>query len=383
MKPYIRILLALLLVLLGPATEARSQTADDAPAEDFVRAYVVVATPGEILYSALGHACLRLHCPDHGLDFIFSNEAESEVHNIARFFAGRLRMAVRAVPTADYLQQYREEGRGVRQYELCLPIAVKQRLWQQMDERLQYSDIPYDYMNDGCAVSVMHWLEDAIERDSLRFAPWPAKFERSRKEIGGDSIANPWTHALLFTIGEGEAYYTDVRNEDKCIVPTELVEVLQSATAYGRPLLSREAETLLAPTRPLSDPAFTPTMLGVLLALLALANLRLRSRTLRISLWTLMTLCGLFITYMWLLSDLPCSQWSLLFVVLNPLPALLWRWRKVWALPYAAVCLVWTLAVLCWPHRTVDMVHILLAVTVLLLSVECTPAFPWAKRSTV
>lgn len=365
-----------------PQTDA---TPDATPDENFVTASVVVASPGTILYSALGHACLRLQCPSHGLDYIFSAEAEDAAHNVAMFFAGRLNMGVRAVTTEEYLQQYREEGRAVREYRLNLPITVKQRLWQQMDESLNYTDEPYDYMNRGCAVSVMHWLEAAIDADSLTFAPWPEKFQRSRKEFGGDAIASPWVHFLLFTIGEGEAYSTRERSQDKCIVPADLVEVLQQATAYGRPLLEKKPTMLLPQTKELTYSWFTPLVFSLFVLLLAIALLCFRSiYSLRSSsssrkcpaavakallggevlLWTLYTVAGAFITYLWLLSDLPCTQWSVLIVPFNVLPLLLWRWRKHWTLPFAVIIVLWCAVVSLWPNTLVEPAHIVLALAV-------------------
>lgn len=362
-----------------PQTDA---TPDATPDENFVTASVVVASPGTILYSALGHACLRLQCPSHGLDYIFSAEAEDAAHNVAMFFAGRLNMGVRAVTTEEYLQQYREEGRAVREYRLNLPITVKQRLWQQMDESLNYSDEPYDYMNRGCAVSVMHWLEEAIDADSLTFAPWPEKFQRSRKDIGGDAIASPWIHFLLGTISEGEAYSTHVRPQDKCIVPSDLVSVLQQATAYGRPLLEKKPTMLLPQTKELTYSWFTPLVFSLFVLLLAVVLLCFRWTNSRRScgfgrkcpaalakavlggevlLWTLYTLAGAFITYLWLLSDLPCTQWSVLIVPFNVLPLLLWRWHKLWALPFAALIALWCAGVSLWPTTLVDPAHIVLA----------------------
>lgn len=368
------LIVGLLAAMPAIAGEKQTPQPDATPDENFVTASIVVASPGTILYSALGHACLRLQCPSHDLDFIFSAEAEDAAHNVAMFFAGQLNMGVRAVTTDEYLQQYREEGRAVQEYRLNLPIAVKQRLWQQMDQSLNYTDEPYDYMNRGCAVSVMHWLEAAIDADSLTFAPWPDKFQRSRKEFGGDAIASPWVHFLLFTIGEGEAYDTRVRPQDKCIVPADLVEVLQQATAYGRPLLEKEPTLLLPQTKELSYSWFTPLVFSLIVLLLAIALLCLPSTMAKAALggklllWTLYTLAGAFITYLWLLSDLPCTQWSVLIVPFNVLPLILWHWRKYWALPFAIIIVIWCAGVSLWPNTLVEPAHILLAAAVAVMS---------------
>ena len=58
----LRRLLLLLTALLPVGVFAQTDTVDvKQPAEDFVTASVCVASPGEEIYSALGHACLRLH----------------------------------------------------------------------------------------------------------------------------------------------------------------------------------------------------------------------------------------------------------------------------------------------------------------------------------
>lgn len=376
LRHIISVFIASIAVLSVSAADVKGDTIvapDAAPDENFVTASVVVASPGTILYSVFGHACLRLECPTHGLDFVFSSEAEDAAHNVLQFFAGNLSMGVRAVPTEEYLQQYREEGRAVRQYRLNLPIAVKQRLWQQMDERLQYADVPYDYLNEGCAVSVMHWLEDAIDADSLVFAPWPEKFERSRKEIGHDNVDNPWLRFALHNIIEGEANYTDIRPQDKCIIPADLVEVLQQAKAYGRPLLSKESKQLLPLTKPLHYTWFTPLMLAFLIFALALSNLWLRNKWVRILLWSVYTLLGTLVVYLWLVSPLCCTQWSLLVIPFSVLPLLLWRWRRYWALPFAAIAVLWAVVMGLWPHILVDTPHIVLALAVAAMAAELHP----------
>ena len=305
----------LLYALLPVYSYAQTDTlVPQQPAEDFVIASVCVATPGDDIYAALGHACLRLQCPTHGLDYVYSYEAEDVNHNVARFFAGKLKMAVRTVPTEEYIAQYVPQGRGVKEYVLNLPVRVKQRLWEQMDARSEYSPIPYDYMNHGCAVSVLSWLEDAIGKDSLEYGPWPEKFNRSRKEMGGDSIRNKWNHIFVCTFVTGEANSLDIENTRKVIVPTELIEVLSDASAFGAPLLSGECNVLLKPAKTVRDASFTPLMLSLIVLLLSVLNLRLRKGWLRCAVLVPCLLLGTFVLYLVVLSDLPCTQWNWLVI---------------------------------------------------------------------
>ncbi len=367
----LRRLLLLLTVLLPVGVFAQTDTVDvKQPAEDFVTVSVCVASPGEEIYSALGHACLRLQCPTYGLDYVYSYESEDASHKVLDFFAGRLKMAVRAVPTSEYVAQYAPEGRGVTEYVLRLPIRVKQRLWQQMDARLQYTPVPYDYMNRSCAVSVLDWLEEAIGKDSLEYAPWPEKYGRSRKEIGGDSIVNEWNHIFVCTFVTGEANDVHIDNLRKVIIPSELVEVLQGAQAFGTPLMEDGCNVLQPTTKTVGPAKVTPLMLSLVVLLLSLVNLRLHKTWLRAVVLIPCLLLGLFVLYLVVLSDLPCTQWNWLIIPFCPLPFLFWKWRRLWTLPFAAVCVAWIVGLLLYPHQVVDSAHLVLAAAMAACNIE-------------
>lgn len=367
-------LVALLLLLCTPAVAQSEATTSSRVDEDFVRASILVAQPGESIYSALGHMCLRMECPEHGLDYVFSYEGEPVPNNVARFFMGRLHMAVLAIPTQEYLSQYCEEGRGVRQYTLQLPLHVKQRLWQQMDERVMQQPVDYDYMNRGCAVSVLSWIDAACDADSLRYAQWPDFVrEQSRKEIGGDSIPHQWHHTILYTIAGGEAEDTQMDPSLKAVVPSLLIRLLHGAQAYGRPLLAPESEQLLPARQHVEQPWFTPTMLGLIALALALISLWVRRWWTTALALLLPMAVGLFVTYLVVVSELTCTQWNWLLLPLCPLILPLWRWRRWWALPYTALCLAWLAYMLVWGHGYVDALHLLLALSMIIVMLPATP----------
>ena len=188
MKALFRLLLPALLPLYAFAQVDTAAILH--PAEDFVTVSVCVASPGKETSSSLGHACLRLQCPSADLDYVYSYESEDATQKVLDFFAGKLKMLVLAVPTKIYVGHYAPEGRGVEEYTLNLPVRVKQRLWQQMDKRLAYTPVSYDYLNRSCAVSVLQWLEEAIGKDNIDYAPWPEKYKGSRADMAFDSITN-------------------------------------------------------------------------------------------------------------------------------------------------------------------------------------------------
>lgn len=378
-------LLAFILAIFPTKAQKQGQPPEN-PAEDFVRASVVVASPGEAIYSALGHSMIRLECPDLKLDYIFSEESEDEYDKIWRFIQGKLGVGVRAVPTLEYLQIYRDEQRSVYSYELNLPIRIKQRLWQQMDWRLQQPDEIYDLVNKSCAVSLMQWLMDAVDQDSIQFAEWPEDYGKSPREIAGDSIKNRWVHLFGCTVAAGETYDKSVNPTRKIMHPYELVRVLQNCKAYGRPMLSSKQEVLMSyPPKDLVDTDRSkwtywlkqPECPSTILLLLALVGTFLDWRRRRKEnqargplVWALISpalliyaLAGIFMTYLTFFSDMPCTEWNWLIIPFNVLPLLLWHWRERWAVPFAVVCVLWCLAVTVPKYGMVDPTHLLLALS--------------------
>ena len=69
----------------------------DRTSGDFVIASLLVADPGTVLYSVLGHACIRLQCPVFDLDYCFSYESEDVENRMLDFLAGKLMMGLFAV----------------------------------------------------------------------------------------------------------------------------------------------------------------------------------------------------------------------------------------------------------------------------------------------
>ena len=54
----------------------------------------------------------------------------------------------------------------------------------------------------------------------------------------------------------------------------------------------------------------------------------------------------------------------------NPLPLLLWHWRRYWALPYAAALFIGVVVLACMPHMLVDPAIVVLALAYIILFVK-------------
>ena len=343
----------------------RAQGYDSAQlAEDYVTASLVVVDPGEVLYSTLGHACLHMQCPTFGKDLFYTYEGEPVQDQVWTFLKGDLKMGMFALTKEDFLRAYRDEKRGAREYVLNLSPEQELRLWQVLDERVaQGPYLPYDYFHRGCAKAVVTVVKEALGADSIQYAPWPERYVReTQRELVRDAMGNsPWSAFELYCLigADGDRSCSP---EQKLIVPTDLVEVWQQANVDGRPLLIGQAQELIPSFPPQEAPWLTPLLVAIGLLI--------------VSWWTpypmlaVQTILGLVMTYLVVFSKLPCTDWNWLIIPFNPLPALLWHWRRYWALPWAGVLGVWCLTMIVWPHHLVDWSQVVLTAAMMVVLVK-------------
>ena len=361
----------------------------DRSAEDFVTVSLLICEPYEVLYSALGHAALRLQCPTYDLDYVFSYEGEGVRNKIGTFLKGDLKMGMYAFTTDLFLQLYECVGRGVTEYRMNLSPAQEQELWRAMDEmQTAGMTLPYDFFRRGCAKSVVMVVKKVVGPNGIHYAPWADKYTKHTiRELVRESITGmPWTEFVLYFLVGSEAEQP-MNYEQKLIVPTDLVEVWQQATFdNGRPVLDSEGKELLHGTWKMKPVVFTPTMAAWLLLLLAvgsLLTLRTDKRAWRIAgevadyaILTVVTVLGVLMTYLVCFSSLPCTDWNWLIIPFNVLPVLAWHWRRYWALPYAVIILIWGIMMagqFVWGHILVDWPHILLSFSFALVALKQSP----------
>lgn len=338
--------------------------------EDFVIASVLVASPGSAVYSVFGHTALRLECPVHQLDYVFSYENEEHGFMELRFLAGVTHGRTACVPTSHFIQNYASEGRGVEQYRLNLPIAVKQRLWQIMDNHAMEAETKYDFYDQSCGRKVYHWLREASGENAL-FTSNSAYFQPTSYELCAVQADDVWNRWALMTLFQGQTQSEDVQQSAKVRTPQDLLEVLKMTTYNGKPILSSTPEQVQPRTyyyRSTWIPS--PEVLACALLLLALLNLYLRNVYLRVGLLLPMLALGTMALYLVIYRPFVGAEWNWLVIPFSPIPFLLWRWRRWWTLPMAAVCLLWAVGTLLPEHQIVHESAFPLAVAMAMVDIE-------------
>ncbi len=367
-KNILQYVLALIAGLCMPLNITHAQTAQVPEQVDsnFVIASIIIADPGDVLYSTVGHVGIHMQCPEHNLDYVFSYESQDARSKVLRFLSGKLRMGLAAIPYQEYLDMFRPQGRGVKEYTLYLPIEVKRNLWRVLDNHLMEGmDLPYDYMKRGCANSTLKLLMEGMDTLKISFGKWPQKFNLTRRELTEIQMKNvPWTWCFMNLICNGQID-APCSKIDKVIMPADLIEVLKDATVQGKPLMQKEPATLLPDNHIVKPCLFTPFVLSILVLLLTILCAVYRSGIMDYTLLAVQTILGLITIYLVFFSTLPCTEWSWLIIPFNPLPLIFWKWRQKWSLPYAIIIGIWALVMWIWPHTLTDATYIVLAIALI------------------
>ena len=388
MKQRLNILLLALLLLVAGTFSVSAQIVDaegqyvdtvfhdnvDRTAEDFVIASLLVADPGTVLYSVVGHTCIRLQCPTFGLDYCFSYESEDASQKVLSFLAGKLMMGLFAIPVEDYCNFYKSEGRGVYEYKLNLPIETKRELWRVLDEHLAEGiRLPYDYYHRGCAITIVDFVKQALGETVVEYDK--SLYENqltAREKYFQHTNPSMWVRFFCVFIVGGEADLV-YKNDRQLIVPMDLVHAWQKAKVNGEYLLESEPTVLVEGKPQVNDGWFTPMVLAIILLVLAIINLWVKYPYFDWLMLAAQTIVGSFMAYLICFSDLCCTEWNWLIIPFNPLPAIFWKWRKYWALPYAGLLVVWCIAMAAisvWGNVLVDWSHIVMVLAWIVIVVK-------------
>ena len=347
----------------------------DRTAEDFVTVSLMIADPGSVFYTVLGHACLRLQCPTFGLDYCYSYESEDMTNRIMDFLLGKLKMGLFPIATKEYCDYYAEQGRGVREYLLNLSPEVETNLWRVMDERLEEgTTLSFDYFNRGCATTCVRFLNQALLGQSrIEYASWLYEKSPTPCELVKANTKNALWVRFYWNFLVGEDVKIPLYGDRQLIIPIDLVRAWQEATIDGKLVIIGEPQILVEGEPQKADGWFSPNMATLLLLLLAIANLFWKRPYFDWLMLAMQTVLGVVLFYLIYFSNLCCASWNWMLIPFAPLPILLWHWRKYWALPYAGALVIWSIYMVVlplWAERIIDLSHIMLITAWILVIIK-------------
>lgn len=282
-----RILTTLLLTMSFLGMRAENLSEDSLAVlrtqDSFVTASICIADPTDWrddILGILGHAFIRLQCPTFDMDYCFSYEGQSANEDFLGLVKGTLKMGLFAEPTQEYIQPYKRWKRTVREYTLNLPPEAKLRLWETMDKHLEEGiELPLDLTEHGCTQTIVQYVTLALHTTQIIYGEWPEEFQLSRSDIADHALENyPWLRLMIKGLGMYGSFDEDCSNEEKIVIPYQIVDVWQKATVNGKPLLTYKGDLTQGENPKVERPWFTPCIAAWLLAAVVLATVALLIR---------------------------------------------------------------------------------------------------------
>ena len=307
---------------------------------NFVKASLMVVSPGNNVYSALGHCAIRLECPIHELDYCFSFGTNNVTGNdFVKFFTGELKAGFVAILSKEFIAEYSREGREVKQTELNLTLHEQQRLWEMLDKDMVEGDYrKFNYLQNNCASMSMYVIEWCLIDEQISYGKWPAAMQLNNGDCSRfHSRFRPWLNFINITLLGTQA--DGFIPQQERISPELINEVLAAArivpndsASAARPVFKSATQQILPLTKPVKTSPFTPMVVfGILLALVVaitllewLAGWRRLTRVTDVVLLVCQTLVGMAMLYICLGACMFGLNWNWYLVVFNPLPLILW-----------------------------------------------------------
>ncbi len=341
-------------------TDSINKAAED---PDFITVSLLRATPGEEIYSLIGHAFLRLQSPSNNLDIAYSFSMDIRPSDIIRFVQGKAMSGYIYEPTQKVIDDYKKEGRGVSEVKLNLTPKEKQDLWKFLDEQLQKGPIyHYDYLHTQCASMTIFAVESILDGETIIYSKLPEEVEKpygSYRIILRDLCKNcPWEYLFWnLTLGSHGDHSNDFNGR---LSPVLLFDAWQKASlkdkeGHLRPMTIGKPKTLATVTRDYTPFPITPWMAFGALLIIAAASVELKKKpswldtTIDTILLVGHTIISFWITYLVLFSDLVATDWNWMIIPFNPLPVVLWafgrkkHWMKWCYVAFAIVPLAYIL----------------------------------------
>lgn len=339
-----KISLYVLLLVAGLAVaptqmKAQEETADsvsnDGLATD-VFASLIIAEPSNDIYGCLGHCAIRMQCPSHNMDYCFTYSFSNSFANKFKFFNGTGEGAFVPMYTNSFLEEYKEQHRGVMEYKLNLTLEEKRLLWQSLDENAHSSfRWRYDYLKTNCSAMCAYIIEQSLIGERIAYGKLdPVLLGDNRTFVKNIFSETPWFQFFWLTIlgaegeDEGEVYtrlapfiITDVWGDAR---------LENDSTGEARPVFDGEPIQISDEHTELVPSPVTPftAFLALLVVALVITAMYLKGVAKKVvlcfdlALLALQSIAGIVCLYFNTLSQLQGVHGSWHVLVMNPLPLL-------------------------------------------------------------
>ena len=377
----------LLLPHLSKAQENEADSIAVTERDDFVTASLLIGSPLKAIWSVFGHATLRMQCPVHDLDLVFTFESDTDVGAFMTGVAGKAQAKYVAVPAEEYIEHARDEGRELRQYKLNLTLPERKELWRRLDEEMlagAYRHFNLLYTN--CVSTTIGTVQQSLIGEHLEWGPQLYEMTKKDGDFFRHTLRNSaWAEFMFITfIGTAYDHHSSLESKlspENVITMLRAARIIDNTSGAERPALRDNGQIIQPKGADEPTTLFSPTIVFALLLLLTLlitaAERWLQWKRLGTGydslLFTTQALVAALLIYMTFVSELFPGRWNWYLIPFLPVPLLLWAFERnrnmasCW-LTYSIMLAVF---LCCTPlHGSFDMPHQLITASLLIRSLN-------------
>lgn len=301
---------------------------------DYINVSLIVAAPGHELYSAAGHAALRMECPSKDIDYCYEFDTEVNLGEMMDYVNGNMKASLHRLYTSTYIKRYKEQNRGIRGILLNLDPDQKAYLWSILDKEADSGNKhDFDFMSNNCSSVVRMFVESAIDEDRIQCGNVDSRLTGTfRKTIPYVFESSEWAQ-LFWNIMMGTGFDKNPGFEH-LLFPSALQNEWGKAfivTKDGeRKNLVIKDYSLLEnkSTKSIFSPLLLFSVFIFLSAIISCFDFKIGysivSKIFDSILMIIETLVGLFLSYLLIFSHQMATSWNWLIVVFSPMPLIIW-----------------------------------------------------------
>jgi len=329
---------------------------------EYINVSLIVAAPGHELYSAAGHAALRMECPSKQVDYCYEFDTEVNLGEMMDYVNGNMKATLHRLYTSTYIKRYKEQNRGIRGIQLNLNPEQKSYLWSILDKEADSGNKhDFDFMSNNCSSVVRMFIESTIGEDRIQYGNIDNRLTGTfRETIPYVFESSEWAQ-LFWNIMMGTGF-DDNPGFESLLFPSALLDEWSKASVVTK---DGEEKNLVIKEYSLLEDKSTKSFFSPLLLFSALLFLSVIiscfdfkigyssvSKVFDSILMIIETLVGLFLSYMLVFSHQMATSWNWLIVVFSPMPLIFWtclhKSKQIWK-AYLLFSIVLTFYILLTP----------------------------------
>lgn len=302
---------------------------------EYINVSLIVAAPGHELYSAAGHAALRLECPSKQVDYCYEFDTDVNLGEMLDYVNGNMKASLHRLYTSSFIKRYKENNRGITGILLNLTPKQKTYLWSILDkESDSESKHDFNFMGNNCSSVARIFIEYALEEEIIRYENVDNRLTGTfRETIPYVFEASPWAQ-FFWNIMMGTGF-DDRPNFYSNLFPRALLDewlkaVIVSKDGSLRPMVTIHYDLFETDNNSFFSLSPLVTIFGLLLLSIVSTIHQISNNS---SIWgtltdsilmSVETLIGLFVSYLLLFSHQMATSWNWLIVIFSPIPFIAW-----------------------------------------------------------